>query len=328
MQKLFVLFLIGFIMFTGTSCGKKADIYRGVQKIWSNKSYAAFTDIIKFDNKWYCVFREGTSHVSGDGVLRVMTSTDTEEWEVDTVLRIPGTDLRDPKFVVGLDGELIIYCGMKETQISNIMWKLASAGAIWTGYIKSDVSSDWLWKMKLNGEELFSLGYNFRRTPTAISTISLYTSNRQSFPNFRLARKDFPCGGCPTESAFLFLDDRSMVTITRRDCENRATMLGIASYPYDSIQWTSLNIVLQSPNMIQVGQDIYVAGRIYNPEDRTALFKLDLGKKQLKELTVLPSGYDTGYPGLYYDDGTLYISYYSEDTHAYRAIYLSRYKIN
>ncbi|MEZ6075415.1 MAG: hypothetical protein R3C56_07005 [Pirellulaceae bacterium] len=35
-----------------------------VQRIWDAAHHNAFTDLIRFHDQWYCVFREGSSHVS------------------------------------------------------------------------------------------------------------------------------------------------------------------------------------------------------------------------------------------------------------------------
>lgn len=51
------------------------------QRIWNEAPHNAFTDLVRFKDRWYCVFREGKAHVSPDGALRVLTSVDGEKWE-------------------------------------------------------------------------------------------------------------------------------------------------------------------------------------------------------------------------------------------------------
>jgi hypothetical protein len=43
------------------------------RRIWDKAPHNAFTDLIRFKDRWYCVFREGKGHVSPDGALRVIT---------------------------------------------------------------------------------------------------------------------------------------------------------------------------------------------------------------------------------------------------------------
>lgn len=47
------------------------------KKIWDRAPHNAFRDLVRFQDRWYCVFREGQSHVSPDGALRVITCTST-----------------------------------------------------------------------------------------------------------------------------------------------------------------------------------------------------------------------------------------------------------
>ena len=38
-----------------------------VAKIWDAGKHNAFTDLIRWHDKWYCTFRESDAHVGGDG---------------------------------------------------------------------------------------------------------------------------------------------------------------------------------------------------------------------------------------------------------------------
>ena len=51
-----------------------------VKKIWDAAPHNAFTDLVRFEDRWFCVFREGQDHVSSDGCLRVIVSEDGENW--------------------------------------------------------------------------------------------------------------------------------------------------------------------------------------------------------------------------------------------------------
>ena len=37
-----------------------------VKKIWDQGKHNAFTDLIRWQDKWYCTFREGDAHVGGN----------------------------------------------------------------------------------------------------------------------------------------------------------------------------------------------------------------------------------------------------------------------
>src|SRR3954468_21685500 len=77
-----------------------------VKKIWDRAPHNAFTDLVRFRGRWYCVFREGKAHVSPDGALRVLTSPDGKAWESAALVRSETADLRDPKILATPDGRL------------------------------------------------------------------------------------------------------------------------------------------------------------------------------------------------------------------------------
>ncbi|MBD3292767.1 MAG: exo-alpha-sialidase, partial [Armatimonadia bacterium] len=47
-----------------------------VDRIWDQGAHNAFTDLVRWRNAWWCPFREGGDHGSGDGIIRVIASTD------------------------------------------------------------------------------------------------------------------------------------------------------------------------------------------------------------------------------------------------------------
>ena len=52
-----------------------------VEKIWDRAAYNSFTDLVRFQDRWYCTFREGVSHAGDIGVVRVLISDDAEKWQ-------------------------------------------------------------------------------------------------------------------------------------------------------------------------------------------------------------------------------------------------------
>src|SRR3954471_6165006 len=61
-----------------------------VAKIWDAGKHNAFTDLLWFDNRWYCTFRESDAHVGGEGKLRVLTSPDGKTWTPAALLAEAG----------------------------------------------------------------------------------------------------------------------------------------------------------------------------------------------------------------------------------------------
>ena len=79
-------------------------------KIWDQAPHNAFTDLVRFHDRWFCVFREGQGHVSPEGALRVITSVDGLKWESAAIITSNNSDLRDAKITVTPDGQLML-CG-------------------------------------------------------------------------------------------------------------------------------------------------------------------------------------------------------------------------
>jgi len=78
-----------------------------LRRIWDQAPHNAFPDLIRFAGRWLCVLREGASHVSGDGALRVIASADGARWETAAHIRSPDSDLREARFSVAPNGRLI-----------------------------------------------------------------------------------------------------------------------------------------------------------------------------------------------------------------------------
>src|SRR4051794_13935662 len=79
-----------------------------VVKLWDKGRHNAFTDLIRYKDRWFCTFREGAGHVSPDGALRILTSADGKEWESAALVRSATNDLRDPKLSVTPHGQLML----------------------------------------------------------------------------------------------------------------------------------------------------------------------------------------------------------------------------
>ena len=72
------MFSLGACAFSADSAPKPELLES--RKIWDAAPHNAFTDLIRLKGAWYCCFREGSAHVSPDGAVRVITSTDGQQW--------------------------------------------------------------------------------------------------------------------------------------------------------------------------------------------------------------------------------------------------------
>ena len=89
---------------------QKSDIARVAElnRIRSQAPHNAFTDLIRFKDRWYCAFREGAAHVSPDGAIRVLSSPDGSRWHTAALLTSSIADLRDPKLSITGDNRLLL----------------------------------------------------------------------------------------------------------------------------------------------------------------------------------------------------------------------------
>src|SRR5438128_2008850 len=78
------------------------------RKIWDKAPHNAFTDLIRYKDRWYCVFREGKAHVSPDGALRVLTSKEGDKWESAALITSPNSDLRDAKITITPSNQMML----------------------------------------------------------------------------------------------------------------------------------------------------------------------------------------------------------------------------
>ena len=79
-----------------------------VKGIWHHGAHNAFTDLIRWRDRFYCTFREGYQHVSYDGKIRVLVSEDGETWKPAALFVLPGYDLRDPELEITPDDRLML----------------------------------------------------------------------------------------------------------------------------------------------------------------------------------------------------------------------------
>src|SRR3712207_6033670 len=122
----------------------------GVTKIWDAAPHNAFTDLVRFKDRWYCTFREGKGHVSPDGAIRVITSSDGEKWESSARLEDPAADLRDPKLTVTPDHRLMLN-GVAATpddptvKHRSRVW-FSADGKDWGKGVEIGEPNIWLWR--------------------------------------------------------------------------------------------------------------------------------------------------------------------------------------
>ena len=150
-------------------CGSSEAEVVSVHRIWDQAPHSAFTDLVRFKDTWFCTFREGESHVSYDGSIRVISSPDGENWSSSAHIRgRPEQDLRDPKLVVTPDGQLMLL-GLDrrlqgEDRYEFFSWVAFSKdGSSWSEPKEAGEADVFLWRVTWHQGFAYGTGYTDKR---------------------------------------------------------------------------------------------------------------------------------------------------------------------
>ncbi len=299
-----------------------------VRRIWDRAAHNAFTDLLYHDGQWYCVFREGSKHVSPDGSLRVITSKDGESWESLSLISHPTDDLRDAKLTVTPDGRFMLNgAGMQadqEIRYHSMAWFSSDKGKTWDEGRRIGDPGFWLWRTQWHLGTAYTMGYDTNRDRTQ-RTLRLYKSNDGAKFETLVEKVSVPNG--VGEDRILWMKDGSALCLLRSENGTKNGLLGRANPPFSDWSWRELGFRIGGPNMLELPDGrIIAAVRLHAPKTRTSLAWIDPASGTLTECLALPSGGDTSYAGMVLHDGLLWISYYS--SHEEKAcIYLAKVKL-
>jgi hypothetical protein len=293
--------------------------------IWDKAPHNAFTDLIRFQGRWFCVFREGKAHVSPDGALRVITSKDGRTWTSAALIVYPGADLRDAKITIAPGGRLMLSGAAAlhqpaEFRHQSLVW-FSHDGTKWSEPIKIGDPDFWLWRSTWHKGTAYSIGYSTGEK----KLIRLYSSRDGA--RFDTLAENLFDRGYPNETSLQFGSDGLALCLLRRDAQESSAQLGLSRPPYVDWSWRDLGVRIGGPHLIRLPDGRIVAAvRLHDGGARTALMWLDPDSVKLTEFLTLPSGGDTSYAGMVYHDNLLWVSYYS--SHEGKAqIYLARVKV-
>jgi hypothetical protein len=310
-----------------------------VKRIWDQAPHSAFGDIIRFQGKWFCVFREGQGHVvkpgqTDDGVLRVITSPDGNTWTSAALIAEPGIDLRDPHLSVTSDGRLMVVSGGSEypqgvykTRQPRVMFSWD--GTHWTAPRRVLEPGHWLWRVTWHDGTAYGVskyGSPSKEMPENPRRQNLVSS--KDGIHWSLVQELKVPGG--DETTARFLPGGRMVLFMRRSSEDGLAMIGVSKPPYRQWEWSKTKYFTGGPNFFVLPDGRMIGGgRLFVDGDRgkpkTALGLMDL--HSYTPSLILPSGGDTSYPGFAFHDGLLWVMYYSSHE-AKTAIYLAKVKVN
>ncbi|QYJ73922.1 exo-alpha-sialidase [Shewanella sp. FJAT-52076] len=296
-----------------------------VTKIWDRGEHNAFTDLIRFDGRLYCAFREGSAHVSPDGALRVLVSADEgASWHEAALIRLEEGDLRDARLLVW-QGQLYLFGAraIAGEPLQSLMWR-SPDGCHWQAAEHCADTGYWLWRVIADDSEQTapneSALYGVAYRPGPDGYVRLY----RAAPKGTLKGADFTSlvvclnrDGYVNETG-LEISDGTFTCLLRRDPvwdDRKNGLLGKASTPFTDWQWLELDCRIGGPVAFRWRGRLLAIVRLYDEKIRTSLVEICETTGHVAEHLSLPSGGDTSYAGVVMQHAEhsdeLKVSYYS-----------------
>ena len=190
-----------------------------VRKIWDQAPHNAFTDLVHFEGRFFCVFREGEGHVSPDGALRVIASSDGVDWASAALITSDHSDLRDAKITVTPEGQLML-CGAEALHDRSVhthqslAW-FSSEGAHWSERVEIGDPDVWLWRVTWHRSVAYGMGYGCGESSRRLR---FYRS--EDGRQFRALGDYFTDGDYANETSIVFVGDTAHCSAAarRRGC--------------------------------------------------------------------------------------------------------------
>ena len=237
------------------------------RKIWDAGAHNAFTDLVRWQDRWWCTFRESAGHVGGDGAIRVIVSNDGAKWESVAFLTEKDVDLRDPKLTVTPGGKLMLNCGgsvylgTKELKGRRSRVMFSSDGRTWTLPQKILNEGDWLWRVTWHEGVAYGAAYRSglggSSAPGPEWALSLYRSI--DGVKWDLV-KAMDVLGRPNETTLRFRPNGEMIALVRREAEGYMGYLGSAKPPFTQWTWQAGNHRFGGQNAIQLPDGKWIVG--------------------------------------------------------------------
>lgn len=299
---------------------------RSVRRVFDNGEHNAFTDLIRFRDRYYLTFRScPDGHmVHPTSSIIVLASDDLKSWTQVHRFRVPLRDTRDPHFAMFRDRLWVFtgcwWCGKttpKNYEINEHLGYGVSSpdGKSWTKPRQLEGTyGHYIWRAAAHNGQLYLCG---RRKRGFVET----TSREQRDPLIESAMLVSDDGwvwkyrakfqeSFGDETAFLFEEDGTVVGVARSGGGRNAVLVR-SRPPYTQWQRQDLGRYIGGPLLVKWGDRYLVGGRkTAGGPPVTALYWLR--DDQLHQCATLPSGGDNSYPGFVaVDSKHAYVSYYS-----------------
>lgn len=299
--------------------------------IWSRAEHNAFTDLLRWRDRWWCTFREAEDHGGGSlGRVRVLCSEDGSSWQSAALLEEGGVDLRDPKLSAAPDGRLVLVMGASVYSGPTYLTRsprlaFSDDGSAWSAPRRVLAEDHWLWRVTWHGGRAYAVsklgeGHDPRRGMLYASDDAL---DWRWICEFRLPDNIWNA----SETTLRFMPDGEMVALVRPE------WIGRSRWPYTEWSWARIAEPIGGPNFVILpdgalsdsalsDKTMWGGGRRH-VEGGARMWLARMTETTYEPALELPSGGDCSYPGMVWHEGKLWVSYYS--SHEGKAkIYLAR----
>jgi hypothetical protein len=298
-----------------------------VQKIWDQDPHSAFTDLIRWRERFVCAFRVGQKHVSPDGAIQLVESKDGKSWSPLSRIQSTKADLRDPKLMVVARARLIVLAAgaigeRPRVEHQTYTWS-SQDGKTWSAAVPTGERDSWIWRATPYQGKFYGWGYDTKQERHV-----KFFESPDGLHFLPVTKKLLTDRGYPNETAMVIHNDQALCLL-RRDGKalDNTALLGTARAPFKEWSWSDLGIQIGGPALLRLPSGHLLATvRLYTPKVRTAVCLLDPANAKLTELLTLPSGGDCSYAGMVWHDDRLWISYYSSHE-GKSAIYLAQVRV-
>ena len=294
-------------------------------RVCRGNSHNAFGDLTFFNGRMLVCYRQGTHHMSGNGIIVIAEINASGRPVRFQQLSSPGGDLRDPHFCIDNDR---LYLLAHQRWLASLgaaktfTW-FSGDGISWSSQHDPGPDNWWLWRATTYQGRHWGLAYH---RPS--EQLDLYVGNLRgkmhqvvsgcmSRPRHQL--------GYPNETDSYFNQQGEMIAVARRDADTFTAQLGRSKPPYSHWQWQDLGEYIGAPSLLPLNDDVaLVCGRHFTGRKLvTQLWSLNTVTGKLEKLLTLPSGGDNSYPGIIKHNGKLYIAYYSSHIDNQSRMYLA-----
>ena len=281
-----------------------------VRRVFHNGEHNAFTDLVKFNGKFYLTFRScPDGHmVHPTASIIILSSDDCKRWAKVHQFKVKFRDTRDPHFLVFKD-KLFVYTGTwysGKTTLPRSDYDLnkhlgyaawSKDGKKWQSPVMLEGTfGHYIWRAAAFGDKAYLCGrrkIDFevleRGEGRKVESLMLESDDGLIWKKravFQETEGD--------ETAFLFEKDGSIIGIGRRGRANAQLLK--SKPPYEKWERTAFDRYIGGPLLKKWGDQFVVGGRkTIGGGPKTSMYWLD-GIK-LVEFAQLPSGGDTSYPG-------------------------------